>query len=550
MDPSMPSGHPTTVGPDADTLRLVVESVEDYAILTLDTHGNVRSWSRGAEVIKGYSEGEILGKHFSVFYPEEARNRGWPQEELRLAALHGSFEDEGLRVRKDGSEFWANVVITALRQPSGELIGFAKITRDLTERRRAAEELRQSEEMLRLLIEGVTEYAIFMLDLDGKVVSWNAGAARIKGYQREEILGQHFSVFYPPDDIAAGKPARELAYARRHGQTKDEGWRLRGDGALFWADVSITAIYDARHQLRGYAKVTRDVSDRRRLQELEISARRTRDFLATLSHELRNPLAPIRNAVTVMSLQSDVTPTIRTCVGLIDRQMIQLVRLVDDLLDVGRVTAGKFVLQREPVSLNDIVSAAIEGAHPSLDAHSQTVRVSLPAEPVVLDADRTRMVQVLQNLLHNASKFSPVGAEISIQAELLDRVICLHVADPGRGIAPSALESVFELFTQEARMHDVAEPGLGIGLALCRSLVHLHGGTVAAYSEGHGKGSRFTLRLPLGAPSQLPAGAAATGAFPDEVEAEAEGKTILIVDDNRDAADSLHEILKLSGYRC
>jgi PAS domain S-box-containing protein len=245
-----------------DVYRLLVEQVNDYAIFMLDTGGHVATWNPGAERLKGWKADEIIGRHFSAFYQRHEVEAGKCERELEVAAKVGRVEDEGWRVRKDGSLIWANVVITALRDESGTLRGFGKVTRDLSERRRADEELRQSEERLRLLLEQVKDYAIFMLDPEGRVISWNQGAERLKGYLREEILGEHFSRFYSDADRKEGKPARELALATRDGRVEAEGWRVRKDGSRFLANVVITALRGADGELRGYAKVTRDVTER------------------------------------------------------------------------------------------------------------------------------------------------------------------------------------------------------------------------------------------------------------------------------------------------
>ncbi|HET8744063.1 MAG TPA: PAS domain S-box protein, partial [Ramlibacter sp.] len=260
-------------------LQLLIEAVTDYGIFMLDPEGRIVSWNTGAQKLKGWHRDEILGKHFSIFYPPDAVASGWPQEELRLARQRGRFEDEGWRVRKDGTRFWANVIITALYGPMGELTGFAKITRDLTERRRHEEELRISEERFRLLVDSVQDYAIFMLDPAGTVESWNAGAEAIKGYRPEEVIGQDFRMFYTPEDRAAGKPEAALRIARETGRFETEDWRVRKDGSLFWANVVLTAVYGPGGDLRGFAKVTRDMSERRRLEELENSSRRMNEFL-------------------------------------------------------------------------------------------------------------------------------------------------------------------------------------------------------------------------------------------------------------------------------
>jgi PAS domain S-box-containing protein len=544
-DTSKPDRDPaaTAVGLD---YWMLVQAIEDYAIFLLDATGHIVSWNAGAQKLKGYTAQEIIGQHFSRFYTEEAVARGWPTYELQQASLTGRFEDEGWRVRKDGTTFWSNVVITSIRNEAGILTGFAKITRDLTAQREYVEALRQSEERFRLLVANVKDYAIFMLDPQGYVVSWNAGAARIKGYTREEIVGQHFSRFYLPEEAAAGKPARELAIARQLGSVEDEGWRVRKDGTTFWANVNITAVHDESNRLRGFAKVTRDLTERRQREELERSGERMREFLATLAHELRNPLAPVRNAVGVMQLETGLSPVLARARDLIDRQVTHLTRLVDDLLDLGRIMSNKVELRLARVDLGELVTRAIEAARPFTDAHEQHVVSHLPYDPVSLRGDMTRLVQVLQNLLHNASKFSPPGSRIDVAGRIDQRMAVIEVRDAGCGIPLESLDRIFELFAQEKECQNSGEGGLGIGLTLCKSLVEMHGGSILASSEGPGSGSTFTLSLPLSAPSAAPSGAPA-----DETNAaapEVPPLRILLVDDNRDSADSLAMLLELKGH--
>ncbi|MFJ5383476.1 PAS domain S-box protein, partial [Cupriavidus sp. CER94] len=542
MSRSAPDPAPPRDTGDDASYRLLVESIYDYAIFRLDATGHVMSWNAGAARIKGYSRDEIIGQHFSRFYTEEAKARHWPDTELEAAARLGRFEDEGWRVRKDGTQFWANVIITALYDDHGKLTGFGKVTRDMTAQRATAEALRQSEETLRLLVDSVKDYAIFMLDPSGHVISWNAGASYIKGYRRDEILGKHFSVFYPHDDVAEDKPGRELRIAREKGRVEDEGWRVRKDGSLFWASVTITAVYDDTRALRGFAKVTRDMSERKRLEELEQSERRMNEFLATLSHELRNPLAPIRNALTVMQMRPEDPQAMQKSVGLVERQMSHLTRLVDDLLDVGRIAAGKIDLRLEPVDARDIIALGIEAADPALAAKAQTVTVTADTVPLPLYADRTRLSQVMQNLLLNASKFSSPGAQIAISASVRHRTLVIQVIDHGRGIARESLESIFNLFAQEDRPGSSAQGGLGIGLSLCRSLVEMHGGSIAATSEGPGLGATFTVQLPLAPAAETPQSGDGPG------HGGGHGRRVLLVDDNRDAADSMSILLEMSGH--
>ena len=275
-----------------EQFRLLVDGVKDYAIIMLDQAGRVASWNAGAERIKGYRADEIISHHFSCFYPRQDIESGKPAKELAIAAATGRFEEEGWRLRKDGSRFWANVVITALRDEAGNLRGYAKVSRDITGRKeaelaekRAQEESRQSGEQFRLLVDGVKDYAIFMLDKAGCVVSWNTGAERIKGYRADEIIGRNFSCFYPREDIEAGKPATELAIAATTGRFEEEGWRLRKDGSRFWANVVITALRDDSGNLTGYAKVSRDITARNAAEaagEETLSTRAADDRIETV----------------------------------------------------------------------------------------------------------------------------------------------------------------------------------------------------------------------------------------------------------------------------
>ncbi len=527
-----------------ERLQLLIEAVVDYGIFVLDPSGHVLSWNTGAQKLKGYTRDEIVGRHFSVFYPPEDVQRGWPQEELRRALASGRFEDEGWRLRQDGSRFWANVIITPLYQEDGELAGFAKITRDLTARREQEERLRTSEERLRLLIESVRDYAIFMLDPDGTVRGWNSGAQAIKGYSADEIIGRHFSQFYTPEDQRAGKPAAELEQALVAGRVEDEGWRVRKDGTLFWANVIITAVRDATGKLIGFAKVTRDMTERRRLEELERSSRRMSEFLAMLAHELRNPLAPIRNAITVMQLETLASPALRNSRDIIDRQLTHMTRLVDDLLDVGRLTTGKVKLRREKVAYAGVVSRAVEMARPLFDARRHQFTLELPPETVYVSGDPTRLTQVLQNLLVNAAKYTPDGGRIALRMEVVEGFVDVSVSDNGRGIDAAEVERIFELFMQGDTSGAPNDSGLGIGLTLARSLAQLHGGTLEATSAGPGRGSSFRFRLPLAQlePAPRPDDA---GAGPQTAGA----LRVLVVDDNRDSADSATSIVRLLGYQ-
>jgi PAS domain S-box-containing protein len=536
MPPAPPSSPASTVPPEPsapDRFRLLVDAVQDYGIFMLDTLGHVVSWNTGAQRLKQYRPDEIIGQHFSVFYPPEAVAARWPDEELRRAARDGRFEEEGWRLRKDGTRFWANVVITALRDEGGVLTGFGKVTRDLSERRMHEEALRESEQHFRLMIESVRDYAIFMLSPEGIIESWNSGAQLIKGYSAHDVIGKHFSLFYRAEDVAAGLPAAELEVALAVGRAEEEGWRVRRDGSVFWANVLISPVYDAARHLRGFVKVTRDMSDRRRLQELENSSKRMSEFLAMLAHELRNPLAPIRNAVTILQLEPSASPMVRSSRDMIDRQLTHMTRLVDDLLDVGRLTTGKIRFKSENVAYAQVVARSVEAVRPLMDARRHHLALDMPDLGIEVKGDATRLSQVLQNLLTNAVKYTPEGGRIELKVWLSGSQLHTSVRDNGVGLSPQALTHIFELFFQGDAQTAARESGLGIGLTLARSLVEMHGGVLAAASPGPGQGSTFSFFLP-NAWTTSPAEAESTPA-----------PLVMVVDDNRDAANSLAEILRL-----
>jgi PAS domain S-box-containing protein len=411
------------------------------------------------------------------------------------------------------------------------------------ERHEAA--LGDREDLFRLLVEGVKDYAIFMLDVEGRVMTWNTGAERIKGYKSDEIIGRHFSCFYPPERIEQKWPQQELAYARAEGRFEDEGWRVRKDGSLFWANVVITALYDASGQLRGYGKVTRDMTERKKMEALEDGVRHMNEFLAMLAHELRNPLAPMRNAIEIMSMKQLDDPSLEWSRAIIDRQAEHLARLVDDLLDTSRITSGKIALQKAPIAIADIVARAVEANRPLLDARGHVIDVSLPSEPMFVTGDLLRLSQVVLNLLNNAAKYTPEGGRIWLTAERLASEAVIRVCDNGVGIPADMLEQIFELFMQGDRALDRTEGGLGIGLTLARRLVEMHGGTLVALSDGFGQGSEFVVRLPLLANDHATASVHTNES--DQPAAKALCR-VLIVDDSRDSADSMAMLLAMWGH--
>jgi PAS domain S-box-containing protein len=530
---------------DPKFFQFLGEQVVDYAVFLLAPDGKVMSWGLGAERINGYRADEIIGRHFSVFYPPDAQASGWPASELEYATKEGRFEDEGFRVRKDGTRFWANVVITALRDETGKLVAFSKITRDLTDRRMQEEALRQSEERFRLLVEGVVDYAIYMLDPSGIVTSWNLGAERITGYYRDEIIGKHFSNFFPAEDVADGKPWAELAHARQNGRFEDEGWRIRRNGERFWARAIITGLYDSRGHLRGFAKVTQDLSLRRNLEELQSATEKLNEFIATLAHEIRNPLAPISNALSLMQRVRPDDPAQVEMRDVIGRQAKRLTRIADDMLDISRITRGQLVIQSQVIDVGVLIRNAVEAALPTIEEAGHSLTVELPTETVLIKGDMERLVQVLSNLLNNAARFTHRRGTITIKGWRERGDLAISVRDTGRGIAKEDLASIFRMFVHGREPIQRIGAGLGVGLALARGIVELHGGRLEVSSKGPGQGSEFTVHLPAheALVSDQPKTLSETATV-DKMTP----RRVLIVDDNADAADSLLMLMKALGH--
>jgi len=416
--------------------RLLVQDVVDYAIFMLDPTGHIMSWNAGAERIKGYAPDEIIGKHFSVFYPPEDNAADKPALELEQAIAERRLEDEGWRIRKDGTRFWANVVITALYDDRGVLRGFGKVTRDLTDRRAADQALFESEERFRLLVQGVLDYAIFMLDPQGYVVSWNGGAERINGYAPEEIIGKHFSVFYPPEDNAADKPARELEQAIAEGRLADEGWRIRKDGTRFWANIVITALYDDHGSLRGFGKVTRDLTDRRAAEQALDERRR---LLSHLVHAQELERRRIAWDVHDDSIQSMVAVGMRLQL-LAGRLPEEHRAMLDKLDDAVRATISRLrtlVFQLRPTSidrhglvatLNDFLRDVVTGWGVVPVLHHEELTEEPPTETAIT------IFRICQEAITNVRKHAGAGS-LDIYLSTMDGGTMTRVVDDGIGFS-------------------------------------------------------------------------------------------------------------------
>jgi PAS domain S-box-containing protein len=530
-----------------ETLQLLVEQVRDYAIFALDTEGRIATWNIGAERLKGYRADEIIGKHFSIFYPEERVKAGFPKEALRLAARDGRFEDEGVRVRKDGTQFIANVVITALRNPDGTLRGFAKVTRDVTERFTKAEKAqRESEERLRLACE-TAGLGIFEWHVPTDPALWeNDRLFEIFGRTREEgplSKAEFFEKVLHRDDKASFE--RALTEAMKPGRRFEEACRIwRKEGELRWIQYSARFDLSQDGQPLRLVGVVKDITDEKRVQQaLKDADRRKDEFLAMLAHELRNPLAPITTALHLVRARAGERDDIARPLAVMSRQTQHLSRLVDDLLEVSRITSGKIRLELETLDASVAVTRAVEISRPLIDSKKHDLQVSVPHEPLWIDADLTRLAQVLGNLLNNAAKYTDEHGRISVTVEREGKHAVFRVKDNGIGIPKELIPRLFELFTQADTSLDRSQGGLGIGLTLVRGLVELHEGTVEALSDGAGLGSVFVVRLPLVA---KPKAKDHTGSFGPPRKTVPH--RIVVVDDNLDAAECLAEFLTDAGH--
>jgi PAS domain S-box-containing protein len=526
--------------------RLLVEGVIDYAIYMLDPTGLVTNWNAGAKRIKGYEAADVVGRHFGMFYLPDDREAGMPARSLNTAREKGKFEAEGWRLRKDGTKFLASVVIDAIYE-DGQLIGFAKITRDITERNKTAEALKESEKHFRLLINGVTDYALYMLDPNGIVTNWNVGGQRIKGYLPEEIIGQHFSRFYSDTDRAAGRPARALQLARDTGRYEEEGWRIRKDGTFFWASVVIDAIRDDENRLLGFAKITRDISERREAQQnmekiqRQLAESQKLDALGQLTggvaHDFNNLLMIITGSLhTLKKIAGDDAKSLRA-VQAIETASQRGAALTRQLLTFARrqsVNPQTIDLTERLYSIREVLDSGLGG--------SVKLHIEVDDEIWPIMADPAEFETALVNLVINARDAMAAGGSVIVRASNVDAdgvtrtgdQVAIEVQDTGIGIPPDIVGKIFDpFFTTKA-----IGKGTGLGLSQVHGFAHQAGGTVAVTSE-LGKGTTFTICLPR---SDLRSPRAE-----QEVSSIGNG-TVLLVEDNPDVATASTGLLEQLGY--
>ena len=492
---------------DSDLYRRLIDSVRDYAIVALDAHGTVVTWNPGAQRMHQFTADEAIGQPFSRFFLPEDRDARRPDLLLATSLRDGRADHEVWLTRKDGSAYSAHVLLTALRDETGARVGFTAVIRDLTERRLANDALHESEQRFRLIVQSIRDYAIFMLDPLGRIVSWNAGAERLKGYTADEAIGKHFSIFYPQADLDSRKPERELEVAAKVGRFEDEGWRLRKDGSRFWANVIITALRIESGELVGFAKVTRDLTERRaaqlqaladvrRVTESDMSNRAKSEFLMAMSHELRTPLNAIGGYAELLSLGlgGGVTDRQREYLDRIRRSQKHLMALINDILNFSRIEGGQIHYDVSEMSLAAVIDTVVPMIEPQ--AMAKGLRVTRQdGDDVTACADRGKVEQILINLLSNSVKYTDVGGQIEVSYSTLDGRSRIHVTDTGVGIPEDKLGAIFEPFVQVGRSLTRPTEGTGLGLAISRDLARAMGGDLTVEST-IGKGAIFTLTLP------------------------------------------------------
>jgi len=536
--------------------RLLIDAVVDYAIYMIDPDGIITSWNSGAKRFKGYEEAEILGEHFSRFYTDEDRAVGMPQRALDTAIREGRFEGEGWRVRKDGTHFWCHVVIDPILDPAGQLLGFAKITRDLTDRKMAEETLKQSEQQFRLLVQGVTDYAIYMLSPEGRVSNWNQGAQRIKGYQPEEIIGQHFSIFYTPEDRVAGEPQRALEIATREGRFENKSWRMRKDGTRFLAHVVVDAIRGETGTLLGFAKITRDVTE---AHESQVALEKTREALfqaqkmqaigqlsGGIAHDFNNLLTVILGNLEILQKRIGDDPKNSRLLENATQGALRGVSLTQRMLAFAR----RQELKTEPVDIPQLVQG-ITGLLRSSIGPGIRIETRFPEDLQPVLADSNQLELALLNLATNARDAMVDGGSLCITAQpevVLEQshssmaaghYVCLSVIDTGEGMDEATLGSARDpFFTTKG-----VGKGTGLGLSMVHGFIEQLGGRFILKSE-KGHGTRAEMWIPVAL-----AGETTKNLYPAVKPVLVPRLSVLVVDDDSLVMTSTTLLLEDLGHR-
>ena len=539
----------TRTSESREVFRVTLRSIGD-AVITTDVDGCVTYINGVAESLTGWTQAEALRQPLERVFRIVNEVTRQPVDNPALRALRDGvvvgLANHTVLIKKDGTECPIDDSAAPIRDEQGLVSGCVLIFRDVTVQRLVEQEKANQLHTARLLASIVesSNDAIIGKSLEGIIQSWNAAAERLFGYTAEQAIGQHISLVIPPDLLTEEEQIiSRLKAGQRIEQYETE--RVRSDGQRILVSLTISPIKDDSGNVIGASKIVRDITNLRRLAaELSEADRRKNEFLATLAHELRNPLAPMSNMLEVVKRANGDGETLKRAYDTIERQLAQLVRLVDDLLDLNRITHDRLELRRSEVELSSVIQQAVEVARPLIDAAGHNLVVDLPAQPIYLHADRARLAQVFGNLLNNSSKYTRPTGQISLTATRTGNEVQVSVQDDGAGIPTDKLDSIFDMFMQVDRSAAQSQGGLGIGLTLVKRLAEMHGGSIEARSRGEGQGSEFVVCLPI---LQKTAEAAKEN---EDVPAESSGqRRILIVDDNKDSADSLAMLLEITGNK-